>query len=69
MKNETYTDLEIPTKNEQLLNWIFNYNPYTQEWRGCKREDYLALFSQEDNENLLKSRDIKTLIEFITKEQ
>ena len=30
---------------EYLYNWIFNFNPYTQEYQAVKRENYNDLFS------------------------
>jgi len=53
-------------ENEQLYQWIFNYNPYTQDWRAVKREDYIQLFSDND-EIVLKSSKIDTLVEIIKK--
>lgn len=54
---------------ENLYNWVFNYNPYTKLWNATKREYYALLFSATSkNSNLvLKSKDINTLIELITK--
>ena len=53
--------------NEALLDWIFNYNPYDQTWRACKREDYLLLFSNPKRDEILKSSKIETLIDVIVK--
>ncbi len=55
-------------RNEFLLNWIFNFNPNTQEWRACKRDNYLELFSNNGSVHILKSKKIDTLVEFITKQ-
>ncbi len=56
-------------KNEQLNNWIFFYSPYQETWKACKREDYGELFNDIENEKVLKSKKIETLVEYITKNQ
>ena len=53
-------------ENEELYQWIFSFNPYEGSWRAVKREDYLKLFSNED-EIVLKSSKIDTLIGIIGK--
>lgn len=51
---------------EELHNWLFTYNSYTQLWRTTKRENYLDLFSKPETE-FLRSKDINTLMELIIK--
>ncbi len=53
--------------NEHQIQWVYSYNPFSQEWRACKREHYLELFSNNDSKNVLKSIKIDTLIEIVNK--
>lgn len=52
--------------NSTLYNWVFNFNPFTQNWRACKREDYNKLFSEPES-NFLSAKDLNVLIELILK--
>ena len=53
-------------KNENLYEWVFHFNPYTQNWRACKRNEYLDLFNKPES-NFLISKNISTLRELIEK--
>ena len=59
----------MDTNKEQLNQYIFNYNSHSDEWRAVKRDNYLELFSNNDSKNILKSKKIEVLIEYITKNQ
>lgn len=54
-------------KNEELFGWSFVYNPYVDEWWGCKQEFYREL--RNGGTNIKKSKGIikgiKVLIEGI----
>ena len=54
--------------NENLYGWLFTYNPHTENWRTCKREDYLKFFSSPETE-FIRSKNLNTLIEIIIKTQ
>lgn len=54
--------------DKELNSWIFNFNSYTDTWRAVKREDYQLLFNDPQDERVLKSKKIETIIEFITKQ-
>lgn len=58
--------LEI-RKMEHLYDWVFNYNPYRKEWRAVKRDNYHLMFSNGNYRDVLKSSDINTLFEIISK--
>ncbi|GEM_PF-2527618 len=49
-----------------LYNWVFHFNPYTGYWNAVRREDYTNLFSNQ-NEDVLRSKDINTLLILIRK--
>lgn len=56
------------TKNlnmEELHNWLFHYNPYTEAWAAFRRDDLVAYFNG-DMTNVLKSKSQKTLEGLIT---
>jgi len=56
------------TKNlnmEELHNWLFHYNPYTESWAAFKRDDLVAYFNG-DMTKVLKSKSQKTLEGLIT---
>ena len=48
----------------QLVDWLFHYNPYREAWFAFKREHYLEYFNGEYT-NTLKSKSQKTLEELI----
>lgn len=50
-----------------LYDWVFNYNPYTDKWRAAKRDNYTDLFSKSLEDTVLSSSRIETLVELITK--
>lgn len=51
---------------EYLHNWLFTYNSYTENYRACKREDYLRFFS-EPEENFIRSKSLQDLEDLIIK--
>lgn len=54
-------------KNEELYGWVFTYNTYTKNWHVTDRDNYHKLFSDTFHGNVLRSKDINTLIEIIIK--
>lgn len=56
-------------KNNELYGYLFTFNPYTETWLACKRDNYHELFTNQESENILKSKSVNTLIEFITKNE
>lgn len=47
---------------KNLYDYLFHYNPYTDEWSAFKREDSNKYFNGEiPEENILKSKNIMTL--------
>lgn len=53
--------------DKYLYNWVFRYNPYKELWYAVKREHYNDLFSDLDSEDVLKSKEISTLVYLIKK--
>lgn len=54
--------------SEELYNWIFHYNTYTNVWSGFNREDYKAYWNGEETKYaILRARDVKTIQEIILK--
>lgn len=56
----------MENKLENLYGVIFTYNPFSGNWRCCKREDYLRLFS-ENEEKFVRSKEIEHLRDLIIK--
>ena len=53
-------------KNSHLYDWLFHYNPHTDEWNTFKREDYLKYCNGTlDKTELIKSKSIKTIISYL----
>ena len=50
---------------EQLYNYVFHYNHYTELWNAIPREMYNKYWDDDDNETVLKSKSITTLLELI----
>lgn len=54
--------------NKQYLgDWVFHYNVFDDTWGAAKRENQQALFNDRNSDKVLKSKDIKVLIELIGK--
>jgi hypothetical protein len=51
---------------EELHNWLFHYNPFTQSWSAFKREQMNDYFNGKlISKDLLRSKSQKTLEELI----
>lgn len=54
-------------RNEELYGWVFSYNPFIDKWMSTNRDNYHKLFSNIDDESVIKSSSIDTLCELIIK--
>ena len=52
----------------KLYDWVFHYNHFTELWSAIPRDVYNRYWDNDDVKGVLKSKDINTLIEMITKE-
>lgn len=52
----------------KLYDYIFHYNHYTELWYAIPRYSYTKYWDNDNSEGILKSKNISTLIEIITKE-
>ena len=51
---------------DNLYDYLFHYNSFESTWYAFKRDDKEKYFNGElDKNNLLKSKEIKTLLEVI----
>ena len=50
---------------DNLHNFIFHYNSITKNWEVVNRDDYHLLFSDNNNNKVLKSKSFDTLRELI----
>lgn len=60
-------NMENDVKNV-LYGWVFTYNPFTSNWRACKRDNYLKLFDAPETE-FIRSKNLDTLISLVIKTQ
>lgn len=51
------------------MGGVITYNPFIDRWLGAKRENSNDLFSNKESENVLKTKDIPTLIDLIIRTQ
>lgn len=52
----------------RLYDYVFHYNHFTELWSAIPRELYNRYWDNDDIKGTLKSKNINTLIEIITKE-
>jgi len=52
----------------RLYNYVFHYNHYTELWNAIPRELYVKYWDNDELDGILKSKNISTLIEIITKD-
>lgn len=60
-------NLKLKRMNNNLHDWIFHYNIYTNNWEAAKREHYVYLFSDRRQQYVIKSSRISVLQELISK--
>lgn len=52
---------------EELQQYVFHYNPFTETWYAIPRDKYTEYWSNANTKGVLKSSKINTLIELISK--
>jgi hypothetical protein len=76
MHNEVYTDHEelnkhIPSSDDNTdtsaYNFVFHYNSYTKLWSTIPRESYNDYWNDTNNVNIIRSSEINTLIDLLSK--
>ena len=50
-----------------LYDYVFHYNHYTELWNAIPRSVYERYWNNDDVAGVLKSKNVSTLIEMITK--
>lgn len=50
---------------QNLYDWVFHYNHFTDLWGAARRDDKDLLFSSIKSDKILRSKNIQTLIELI----
>jgi hypothetical protein len=70
---ETYQDYEKDYNNNNvedcLYGWVFHYNPMLRLWNAIPRDRYTNYWNESEDENVLKSTQISTLVDLILKIQ
>ena len=51
----------------KLYNWVFHFNNFEGLWSAIPRELYNQYWDNQEFEGIIKSKDINTLVEIITK--
>lgn len=54
-------------KTNELHNYVFHYNELTELWNAIPRELYNEYWSNNNLEDVLKSKDFVVLVEMIRK--
>lgn len=52
---------------ESLYNYVFHYNSISKNWAAIPRDKYQEYWSNPKTPGILKSSDIKTLVELISR--
>ena len=52
---------------EKLYDYVFHYNSHNKTWNAIPREKYNEYWNNNNTEGVLKSSNIKTLMELIEK--
>jgi len=52
---------------EELYDYLFHYSPYTGMWNAIPREDYTEYWNNSSLSSVIKSKNLNTLIELVTK--
>jgi hypothetical protein len=52
---------------DKLFNYVFHYNPFNKLWSAIPRDSYQDYWDGTKNKGILKSKEIKTLMELINR--
>lgn len=52
-----------------LYDYVFHYNHYSELWNAIPREKYVAYWTNENVEGVLKAKEIHVLIDLISRGQ
>jgi hypothetical protein len=52
---------------EHLYNYVFHYNHFTGLWSAIPRSKYQSYWDNQKDKEILQSKELKTLMELITK--
>jgi hypothetical protein len=52
---------------ELFFNWVFHFNPYTNQWAAIPRELYNDYWNNYELERVIKSNKFSTLLEIVQK--
>ena len=54
---------------ENLYSYVFHFNPYSEIWSAIPRDLYNDYWSNANLPGVLRSKDMKTLIELVNRGQ
>jgi hypothetical protein len=54
---------------DNVYNYVFHFNPLLKVWTAIPRDEYLQYWNRsiKDVDGVLRSKDIKTLVELVDK--
>lgn len=50
---------------ECFYNWVFHFNPYTNQWAAIPRDLYTSYWDNYELEGIIRSSKFSTLLEII----
>lgn len=70
MKQDVYQDQEPfykPNELAYLEDWVFHYNSHNDQWSAIPRDLYTEYWNDYQNDGILKSKNLNTLLELLHK--
>lgn len=55
----------MENKKEQLYDYIFHYNPFTEVWSAIPRIKYVQYWNDENHVGIFKNKDVNKLIHIV----
>lgn len=55
------------SKQEHLYDWVFHFNPYTNQWAAIPRDLYNNYWSDYKHPGIVRSNKFSTLLEILQK--
>jgi hypothetical protein len=53
----------------ELYSYVFHYNAYTELWNAIPTDAWLKYWNDEEDERILRARDLNVLIELVNRGQ
>lgn len=53
--------------NSYLHDWVFHFNPYTEQWAAIHRDHYVDYWNGYQGKNVLRAKYINVLVDLLHK--